>query len=210
MLPTAGGRVPGACGSQPKGLRCPRRRAWGGLGKSPARWNGDGTQWTARVVAGWVPGSIGSPLFSPPLRPLAAHSRTRGGQGSSSAPSSSRRAPASTRCPASKSTRPPIHASPLGSLAHRLPPSIWIDPRAPARPSAHRFDHPPEAIQQTLQLQSTPYPVRPGELQCAYYLKTGKCKFGATCRFDHPPMAPEQGARAPSYSMSHLVPPLAD
>ncbi|GAB5030042.1 zinc finger ccch type domain containing protein expressed [Nannochloropsis oceanica] len=57
-----------------------------------------------------------------------------------------------------------------------------------------KFDHPPEAIQQTLQLQSTPYPLRPGELQCAYYLKTGKCKFGATCRFDHPPMAPEQAA----------------
>jgi hypothetical protein len=33
--------------------------------------------------------------------------------------------------------------------------------------------------------------MRPGELQCSYYLKTGKCKFGATCRFDHPAMAPE-------------------
>lgn len=52
-----------------------------------------------------------------------------------------------------------------------------------------KFDHPPEAVQQTLQLQGA-YPMRPGEQQCAYYLKTGKCKFGATCRFDHPPMPP--------------------
>lgn len=22
---------------------------------------------------------------------------------------------------------------------------------------------------------------------CPYYLKTGTCKFGATCKFDHPP-----------------------
>lgn len=125
-------------------------------------------------------------------RPPPAHpnnSRTRGGQGSSSAPSSSRRAPASTRCRASKSTPIDPPPSPLGRLAHYLSP-----PRPPTHTHTHRFDHPPEAIQQTLQLQSTPYPVRPGELQCAYYLKTGKCKFGATCRFDHPPMAPEQGA----------------
>lgn len=34
---------------------------------------------------------------------------------------------------------------------------------------------------------------------CPYYLKTGTCKFGATCKFDHPPpgevmeMAKSQG-----------------
>lgn len=54
-----------------------------------------------------------------------------------------------------------------------------------------RFDHPPEAIQQTLQLQNTPYPRRPGEQHCSYYLKTSKCKFGATCRYDHPDLRPE-------------------
>ncbi|KAJ6822477.1 zinc finger CCCH domain-containing protein 8 [Iris pallida] len=29
-------------------------------------------------------------------------------------------------------------------------------------------------------------PIRPGETDCPFYLKTGSCKFGATCRFNHP------------------------
>mmetsp|Transcript_68499 Transcript_68499/g.191973 ORF Transcript_68499/g.191973 Transcript_68499/m.191973 type:complete len:408 (+) Transcript_68499:125-1348(+) len=35
-------------------------------------------------------------------------------------------------------------------------------------------------------LNSKGYPLNPGSQQCAFYLKTGSCKFGATCRFDHP------------------------
>ncbi|KAJ4955981.1 hypothetical protein NE237_012764 [Protea cynaroides] len=31
-----------------------------------------------------------------------------------------------------------------------------------------------------------PYPERPGEPDCAYYLRTGLCRFGMTCRFNHP------------------------
>lgn len=26
-----------------------------------------------------------------------------------------------------------------------------------------------------------------GAVICVYYLKTGTCKYGATCKFDHPP-----------------------
>ncbi|KAL3627177.1 zinc finger CCCH domain-containing protein [Castilleja foliolosa] len=26
-----------------------------------------------------------------------------------------------------------------------------------------------------------------GAIHCPYYMKTGTCKFGATCKFDHPP-----------------------
>ncbi|KAA8523381.1 hypothetical protein F0562_009804 [Nyssa sinensis] len=26
-----------------------------------------------------------------------------------------------------------------------------------------------------------------GVIICPYYLKTGTCKYGATCKFDHPP-----------------------
>ncbi|ERM97884.1 hypothetical protein AMTRI_Chr02g216760 [Amborella trichopoda] len=29
-------------------------------------------------------------------------------------------------------------------------------------------------------------PIRPGEVDCPFYLKTGSCKYGATCRFNHP------------------------
>ncbi|KAG7970319.1 hypothetical protein I3843_07G077600 [Carya illinoinensis] len=31
------------------------------------------------------------------------------------------------------------------------------------------------------------YPERPGEPDCSYYIRTGLCRFGATCRFNHPP-----------------------
>ncbi|GFY99298.1 floral homeotic protein [Actinidia rufa] len=26
-----------------------------------------------------------------------------------------------------------------------------------------------------------------GAVHCPYYMKTGACKYGATCKFDHPP-----------------------
>ncbi|XP_020571424.1 zinc finger CCCH domain-containing protein 37-like isoform X1 [Phalaenopsis equestris] len=29
-------------------------------------------------------------------------------------------------------------------------------------------------------------PIRPGEAECPFYLKTGSCKYGATCRYSHP------------------------
>jgi len=31
------------------------------------------------------------------------------------------------------------------------------------------------------------YPRRPGEDPCAFYIRTGTCKFGEACKFDHPP-----------------------
>ncbi|KAJ7568497.1 hypothetical protein O6H91_01G034700 [Diphasiastrum complanatum] len=37
-----------------------------------------------------------------------------------------------------------------------------------------------------LPLSGHPYPVRPGAPECAFYMKTGECKFGPTCKFHHP------------------------
>nr|AZL19372.1 transcription factor CCCH-2 [Diospyros kaki] len=31
------------------------------------------------------------------------------------------------------------------------------------------------------------FPERPGQPDCQYYLKTGDCKFGSSCKFNHPP-----------------------
>ncbi|KAI4364421.1 hypothetical protein MLD38_020516 [Melastoma candidum] len=35
--------------------------------------------------------------------------------------------------------------------------------------------------------ESKPYPSRPDEADCIYYLRTGYCGYGARCRFNHPP-----------------------
>ncbi|KAL6761643.1 hypothetical protein V8C86DRAFT_1777673, partial [Haematococcus lacustris] len=33
------------------------------------------------------------------------------------------------------------------------------------------------------------FPQRPGKQPCDFYLKTGNCKFGESCVFDHPEAA---------------------
>ncbi|XP_010522373.1 PREDICTED: zinc finger CCCH domain-containing protein 3-like [Tarenaya hassleriana] len=35
--------------------------------------------------------------------------------------------------------------------------------------------------------QSGPYPDRPGERDCPFYLRTGLCGYGSNCRYHHPP-----------------------
>ncbi|KAK2992012.1 hypothetical protein RJ640_014873 [Escallonia rubra] len=35
--------------------------------------------------------------------------------------------------------------------------------------------------------QKEAFPERPGQPECQYYLKTGDCKFGSSCRYHHPP-----------------------
>jgi hypothetical protein len=37
------------------------------------------------------------------------------------------------------------------------------------------------------------YPQRPGEKDCAFYMRTRTCKFGEACKFDHPQWVPEGG-----------------
>lgn len=36
---------------------------------------------------------------------------------------------------------------------------------------------------------TSPYPDRPGEPDCVYYLRTGLCGYGINCRFNHPTYA---------------------
>ena len=31
------------------------------------------------------------------------------------------------------------------------------------------------------------HPVRPTMPECTFYMKTGQCKFGPSCKFNHPP-----------------------
>ena len=46
----------------------------------------------------------------------------------------------------------------------------------------------------------TSLPSRPGMQKCAFFLKTGSCKFGETCRYDHPA---EEAATAAGQSEGH-------
>ncbi|GAQ84914.1 hypothetical protein KFL_002120080 [Klebsormidium nitens] len=49
------------------------------------------------------------------------------------------------------------------------------------------------------------YPERPGQPECQYYMKTGECKFGASCRFHHPK---DRSAPSPTCVLSPMGLPL--
>ncbi|XP_062215162.1 zinc finger CCCH domain-containing protein 8-like isoform X3 [Phragmites australis] len=58
-----------------------------------------------------------------------------------------------------------------------------------------KFNHPKEKVnaleagtdnEQSLIADSAILPVRPSEPLCSFYAKTGKCRFGAKCKFNHP------------------------
>lgn len=49
------------------------------------------------------------------------------------------------------------------------------------------------------------FPERPGQPDCQYYLKTGECKFGSSCRYHHPP---ERAAIVSACSLTPLGLPL--
>ncbi|XP_010924871.1 zinc finger CCCH domain-containing protein 8 isoform X2 [Elaeis guineensis] len=44
-----------------------------------------------------------------------------------------------------------------------------------------------QSLQQNVKLTLAGLPRREGAVICSFYMKTGTCKFGATCKFDHPP-----------------------
>ncbi|KMZ60839.1 Zinc finger CCCH domain-containing protein ZFN-like [Zostera marina] len=51
------------------------------------------------------------------------------------------------------------------------------------------FSSPENNQQQTVgndQSRDGIFPERPGEPECVFYMKTGDCKYGATCKFHHP------------------------
>uniref|UniRef100_A0A2P2ILN5 Uncharacterized protein MANES_03G076000 n=1 Tax=Rhizophora mucronata TaxID=61149 RepID=A0A2P2ILN5_RHIMU len=45
-------------------------------------------------------------------------------------------------------------------------------------------------------------PIRLGEVDCPFYLKTGSCKYGATCRYNHPD---RNAINPPAAAMSHSI-----
>ncbi|CAM8882458.1 unnamed protein product [Rhodiola kirilowii] len=45
-------------------------------------------------------------------------------------------------------------------------------------------------------------PIRPGEMDCPFYLKTNSCKYGATCRFNHPDQIGQTVVPSPTVNFS--------
>ncbi|GFP85052.1 zinc finger CCCH domain-containing protein 43 [Phtheirospermum japonicum] len=39
------------------------------------------------------------------------------------------------------------------------------------------------------------YPMRPDAEDCAFYMRSGSCKFGSNCKFNHPPRRKNQGVK---------------
>ncbi|KAK6130465.1 hypothetical protein DH2020_035803 [Rehmannia glutinosa] len=54
-------------------------------------------------------------------------------------------------------------------------------------------------------LKEHAFPERPGQPECQYYLRTGDCKFGATCKYHHPP---EWSAAKINFALSPMGLPL--
>ncbi|AQK89563.1 Zinc finger CCCH domain-containing protein 58 [Zea mays] len=49
------------------------------------------------------------------------------------------------------------------------------------------------------------FPERPGQPECQYYMRTGDCKFGTTCKYNHPR---DWSTPKSNYMFSHLCLPL--
>lgn len=56
-------------------------------------------------------------------------------------------------------------------------------------------------IKPALYHNSKGLPVRPDEVDCPFYLKTGSCKYGSTCRYNHP----DRNAFIPPVALGHSL-----
>lgn len=63
-----------------------------------------------------------------------------------------------------------------------MPCSVFPDPGRRFGKNC-RFHHPPEYV---VRLNRLGLPLRPREPTCSFYERTGQCKFGPACRFNHP------------------------
>ncbi|XP_039114005.1 zinc finger CCCH domain-containing protein 6-like isoform X1 [Dioscorea cayenensis subsp. rotundata] len=61
-----------------------------------------------------------------------------------------------------------------------------LSPSASAYPVSYPPLSPPTGPSSSSQKENL-YPERPGQPECQYYMRTGDCKFGSTCKYHHPP-----------------------
>ncbi|KAI3848215.1 hypothetical protein MKX03_003493 [Papaver bracteatum] len=76
-------------------------------------------------------------------------------------------------------TQPTVRAGPLYGVAQL--PSSATEYVGPYRPL------PSLAVSLSSSMKRHLFPERPGEPECQYYMRTGDCKFGTSCKYHHPP-----------------------
>lgn len=81
--------------------------------------------------------------------------------------------------PASPNTQPTVGAGPVYAITH-------LSPSAPAYTGSY-LSIPSSAGPSSSSQKEHSFPERPGQPECQYYMKTGDCKFGSSCRYHHPP-----------------------
>ncbi|KAM7280297.1 hypothetical protein ACFE04_007431 [Oxalis oulophora] len=69
-----------------------------------------------------------------------------------------------------------------------------LSPSAAAYTQAYQQVPSPAGPSSIITQKEPPFPERPGQPECQFYMKTGDCKFGVSCRYHHPsdPTAPKQ------------------
>ncbi|XP_022741067.1 zinc finger CCCH domain-containing protein 58-like isoform X2 [Durio zibethinus] len=80
--------------------------------------------------------------------------------------------------PVSPGTQPTVGSSSI----FRVTP---LSPSAPAYTGSYQ-SVPSVGPSSSIQKEQL-FPERPGQPECQYYMKTGDCKYGSSCRFHHPP-----------------------
>jgi len=122
---------------------------------------------------------------------------------------------------------------PGGTIGASMPPGQGLSTNLPRRAGAQRcshflktgsckfgdscrYDHPPEdggtdptgggrfgpsGTGNAPEPTNIGLPLRPGEKECSFFMKTGNCKFGEGCRWHHPPERQQDGGMASMMKM---------
>lgn len=78
----------------------------------------------------------------------------------------------------SPSNQPPVGSGQVYGLTQ-------LSPSAPAYSGP--YQPMPSPAGPSISSQKEHFPERPGQPDCQYYMRTGDCKFGSSCRYHHPP-----------------------
>ncbi|KAI5650703.1 hypothetical protein M9H77_36708 [Catharanthus roseus] len=111
----------------------------------------------------YIPGTFGPVLLPPGMVPVPGWTSY----------------PAPVSPAASSSTQPTVGAGPVYGITQ-------LSPSAPAYTGQY-LPVSSSAGPSGSSHKENVFPERPGQPECQYYMKTGDCKFGASCRYHHPP-----------------------